>query len=83
MAKARTTVVVKQSPTAAVAVSSERFILRTISTIIIIYFYLSCIWVYFLDQIYFYNISNVSNLKKKPHNCEAGWWGTLFLNQFK
>ena len=25
----------------------------------------------------------VENLKKKgPHNCGAGWWGTLFLNQF-
>ena len=43
IANARTTVVVKQSPTAAVAVNSERFILRTISIIIIIYFYLSCI----------------------------------------
>jgi hypothetical protein len=30
MAKVRTAVVVKKSPTAAVAVNSERFILRTI-----------------------------------------------------
>ncbi len=20
--------------------------------------------------------------KKRPHVCGAGWWGTLFLNQF-
>ena len=20
--------------------------------------------------------------KKRPHICAAGWWGTLFLNQF-
>ena len=37
MAKVRTVVVVKKSPTAAVAVNSERFILRTISHIIIIF----------------------------------------------
>ena len=22
------------------------------------------------------------NQKKRPHICGAGWWGTLFLNQF-
>ena len=43
IANTKITVVVKQSPTAAVAVNSERFILRTIFKIIIIYFYLSCI----------------------------------------
>ena len=36
MAAARTAVVVKKSPTAAVAVNSERFILGTISIIIFI-----------------------------------------------
>ena len=24
----------------------------------------------------------VESLKKRPHICGAGWWGTLFLNQF-
>ena len=43
MANARTVVVVKKSPTAAVAVNSEKFILITIYKIIIVYFYLSCI----------------------------------------
>ena len=38
MANARTAVVVKQSPTAAVAVNSERFIFRTISKTLIIFF---------------------------------------------
>ena len=38
MAIARTAVVVKQSPTAAVAVSSERFIFRTIFQTLIIFF---------------------------------------------
>ena len=38
MAKARTTVVVKQSPTAAVAVNSERFIVKTICKTLIIFF---------------------------------------------
>tara|TARA_S200000501_G_scaffold19929_1_gene17750 strand:+ start:1260 stop:1379 length:120 start_codon:yes stop_codon:yes gene_type:complete len=38
MANARTAVVVNKSPTAAVAVSSERFILKTISKTIIIFF---------------------------------------------
>ena len=37
MANARTAVVVKQSPTAAVAVNSERFIFRTIFKILIIF----------------------------------------------
>ena len=47
MAKVRTAVVVKKSPTAAVAVNSERFILRTISNIIIIFLDWSCIGNYF------------------------------------
>jgi len=47
IAKARTAVVVKKSPTAAVAVNSERFILRTILKILIIFFCLSCIRKYF------------------------------------
>jgi len=47
MANARTAVVVKQSPTAAVAVNSERFILRTISKTLIIFFDQSCISNYF------------------------------------
>ena len=38
IANARTAVVVKQSPTAAVAVNSERFILRAILKILIIFF---------------------------------------------
>jgi len=38
MANARTAVVVKKSPTAAVAVSSDRFILRTIYRILNIFF---------------------------------------------
>ena len=38
IANARTTVVVKQSPTAAVAVNSERFIFRTIFKTLIIFF---------------------------------------------
>ena len=38
MANARTAVVVKQSPTAAVAVNSERFIFRTILKTLIIFF---------------------------------------------
>ena len=38
IANARTTVVVKQSPTAAVAVNSERFIFRTIYKTLIIFF---------------------------------------------
>ncbi len=38
MANARTAVVVKKSPTAAVAVNSERFILRTIYKTLIIFF---------------------------------------------
>ena len=47
MAKVRAAVVVKKRPTAAVAVNSERFILRTISNIIIIFLDLSCISNYF------------------------------------
>ena len=47
MANARTAVVVKQSPTAAVAVKSERFILRTIYKTLIIFFDQSCIRKYF------------------------------------
>ena len=43
MANARTVVVVRKSPTAAVAVNSEKFILRIIYMTIIIYIYLSCI----------------------------------------
>jgi len=39
MANARTTVVVKQSPIAAVAVNSERFIFRTICNILNISFH--------------------------------------------
>ena len=39
MANAKTAVVVKKSPTAAVAVNNERFILRTILKTIIIFFY--------------------------------------------
>ena len=38
MANAKTAVVVKQSPTAAVAVNSERFIFRTIYKTLIIFF---------------------------------------------
>ena len=38
MANARTAVVVKQSPTAAVAVNSERFIFRTVFKTVIIFF---------------------------------------------
>ena len=38
MANAKTAVVVKQSPTAAVAVNSERFIFRTISKTLNIFF---------------------------------------------
>ena len=38
MANAKTAVVVKKSPTAAVAVNSERFILRTIYKTLIIFF---------------------------------------------
>ena len=38
MANARTAVVVKQSPTAAVAVNSERFIFREICKTLIIFF---------------------------------------------
>ena len=47
MAKVRTAVVVKKSPTVAVNINSERFILRTISNIIIIFLDLSCISNYF------------------------------------
>ena len=47
MANARTAVVVKQSPTAAVAVNSERFIFRTIYKTVIIFFDQSCIKKYF------------------------------------
>ena len=47
MAKVRTAVVVKKSPTAAVAANNEKFILRTISKIIIIFFDCSCIGNYF------------------------------------
>ena len=38
MANAKTAVVVKQSPTAAVAVNNERFIFRTIFKTLIIFF---------------------------------------------
>mgnify|MGYP001175029855 CR=1 FL=1 len=47
MAKVRTAVVVKKSPTAAVAVNSERFILRAILKIIIIFLNCGCIRNYF------------------------------------
>ena len=34
----------------------------------------------------FYNLIVLKNTlqetKKRPHICGAGWWGTLFLNQF-
>ena len=43
IANARTAVAVKQSPTAAVAVNSERFIFRRIYKNLIIFFDLSCI----------------------------------------
>ena len=44
---ARTAVVVKKSPTAAVAVNKEKFILRTILKTIIIFLYICCIRKYF------------------------------------
>ena len=47
MANARTAVVVKKSPTAAVAVNSEIFILVIIFEILIIFFNGSCIKQYF------------------------------------
>ena len=47
MANAKTAVVVKKSPTAAVAVNSEKFILRTILKILIIFLDWSCIRKYF------------------------------------
>ena len=47
MANARTAVVVKKSPSAAVAVNSERFILRTILNNIIIFLDCICISKYF------------------------------------
>ena len=43
MANARTAVVVKKSPTAAVAVKSEKFILSTICKILVILLDWSCI----------------------------------------
>ena len=47
MAKANTAVVVKKSPMAAVAVSSDKSILLKLSKIIIIFFYERCIKKYF------------------------------------
>ena len=47
MANARTTVVVKQRPTAAVAVKRERFIIKTIYKILIMIFDWSCIGKHF------------------------------------
>ena len=47
MANARTAVVVKKSPTAAVAVNNERFIFRTIFNKLIFFFDKSCIRKYF------------------------------------
>ena len=47
MANVRTAVVVKKSPTAAVAVKSERFILRKLLKILIFFFNCSCIKKYF------------------------------------
>ena len=51
MAKAKTAVVVKKSPTAAVAVIRDRSILLTISKIIIIFFDERCIEKYFYMNI--------------------------------
>ena len=51
MAKAKTAVVVKKSPTAAVAVNSDRFILFTIFKIIIFFFDGRCINKYFYMKI--------------------------------
>ena len=53
MANARTAVVVKKSPTAAVAVNSEIFILEINSKIIIIFFDGSCIRKYFWNKFIF------------------------------
>ena len=63
MAKAKTAVVVKKSPTAAVAVNSDKFILLTILKIIIIFFYGRCIKKYFYMKIWFCAIPKV--YKKK------------------
>ena len=81
MANARTAVVVKKSPTAAVAVNSEKFIWRTFLKRLSISLDWSCIKKYFYTKFIFV-LPEYHYVKKKPHNCEAGWWGTLFLIQF-
>ena len=53
MANARTAVVVKKSPTAAVAVNSEKFIWRTFSKRLIIFLDWSCIKKYFYTKFIF------------------------------
>ena len=53
MAKAKTAVVVKKSPTAAVAVNNDKSILSTILKIIIIFFVEWCIEKYFYMNIWF------------------------------
>ena len=72
MAKARTAVVVKKSPTAAVAVNSDKSILLTILRILIIFFDGRCIEKYFYINILFCDNPKFYCTKKRPHICEAG-----------
>ena len=84
MANARTAVVVKKSPTAAVAVNSETFILSKIYRDTRYFFWLKLYKIILSGLILIFVLfSKLFEIKKRPHICEAGWWGTLFLNQFK
>ena len=65
MAKAKTTVVVKKSPTAAVAVNSDRFITRTtINFTLITFLDCSCIRKYFQTKQNFLSSRNLFEKKK-------------------
>ena len=81
IAKAKTAVVVKKRPIAAVAVNSDKSIIKNNfgnhNFLLELKLYYKLLLYNKFDFIEFFK-----SQKKRPHTCEAGWWGTLFLNQF-
>ena len=79
MANARTAVVVKKSPTAAVAVNSEKFIWRTFLKRLIISLDWSCIKKYFYTKFIFV-LPEYHYVKKKASQLWGRVMGNLIFN---
>ena len=62
-------------PKTAVTANKDKFILSLLNILSF-----NVLFAVLNNTFNFYSIKKI--VKKRPHICGAGWWGTLFLNQF-